>query len=89
MQRGQLIGQIKSPYQDLLEDCLTHCGTGALSLEAMAKELNGPGVLGVPHALQILDSNLPPDSIHFGYGDWGAFGYLYWGISHGNRTSAA
>jgi hypothetical protein len=21
---------------------------------------------GVPHALQILDSNLPPDSIHFG-----------------------
>ncbi len=24
------------------------------------------GVLGVPHALQILDSNLPPDSIHFG-----------------------
>ena len=24
------------------------------------------GVLGVPHALQILNSNLPPDSVHFG-----------------------
>jgi hypothetical protein len=44
------------------------------------------GVPGLPHALQFLDSNLPPDSIHFGLG--GAFGYLYWGISHGNRTSA-
>jgi len=45
-----------------------------------------------PHTIQILDSNLPPDSTHF----WrvetrlgGAFGYLYWGISHGIRTTAA
>ena len=30
------------------------------------------GVLGVPHALQILDSNLPPDSIHFGRDGLGA-----------------
>jgi hypothetical protein len=34
-------------------------------------------VLGLPHALQFLDSNLPPDSIHFGsVTAWGAFSYL-------------
>ena len=26
----------------------------------------------VPQAFQFLDSNLPPDSNHFGQGDWGA-----------------
>jgi hypothetical protein len=30
------------------------------------------GVLGLPHALQFLDSNLPPDSIHFGRDGLGA-----------------
>jgi hypothetical protein len=30
------------------------------------------GVLGLPQAPQILDSNLPPDSIHFGRGGLGA-----------------
>src|SRR6266446_7560527 len=30
------------------------------------------GVLGMPHALQILDSNLPPDSIHVGLRRLGA-----------------
>ena len=41
-----------------------------------------------PDAPQVLDSNLPPDSISFGWGDWGAFGYLYWSISHEHRTPA-
>ncbi len=30
------------------------------------------GVLGLPYALQFLDSNLPPDSIHFGRDGLGA-----------------
>jgi hypothetical protein len=46
-------------------------------------------VLGLPHALQFLDSNLPPDSIYFGRYGLGARPAIYWGISHGNRTSAA
>ena len=45
------------------------------------------GVLGLPHALQFLDSNLPPDSIHFGRDGLGArsaicIGVLIMGIEH-------
>ncbi len=45
------------------------------------------GVLGLPHALQFLDSNLPPDSIHFGRDGLGArsaicIGVLVMGIEH-------
>ena len=45
------------------------------------------GVLGLPHALQFLDSNLPPDSIHFGRDGLGArsaicIGALVMGIEH-------
>ncbi len=45
------------------------------------------GVLGLPHALQFLDSNLPPDSIHFGRDRLGArsaicIGVLVMGIDH-------
>jgi hypothetical protein len=29
------------------------------------------GVLGLPDALQFSDSNLPPDSVHFGVTAWG------------------
>ena len=43
--------------------------------------------LGCPHALQFLDSNLPPDSIHFGRDGLGArsaicIGVLVMGIEH-------
>ncbi len=55
----------------------------------MARSTDGrySGVLGVPHALQILDSNLPPDSIHFGRDGLGApsaicIGILVMGIEH-------
>ena len=53
----------------------------------MAKELNGTGVLGLPHVLQFLDSNLPPDSIYFGRVGLGArsaisIGILVMGIEH-------
>ena len=49
------------------------------------------GVLGVPHALQFLDSNLPPDSIHFGRDGLGArsaicIGVLVMGIEHRPRS---
>ncbi len=45
------------------------------------------GVLGLPHALQFLDSNLPPDSIHFGRNGLGArsaicIGVLVMGTEH-------
>jgi hypothetical protein len=45
------------------------------------------GVLGLPHALQFLDSNLPPDSIHFGRDGLGArsaicIGVLVMGTEH-------
>ena len=45
------------------------------------------GVLGLPHALQFLDSNLPPDSIHFGRDGLGArsaicMGILVMGMEH-------
>src|SRR6202165_6315320 len=45
------------------------------------------GVLGLPDALQFLDSNLPPDSIHFGRDGLGArsaicIGVLVMGIEH-------
>ena len=45
------------------------------------------GVPGLPHALQFLDSNLPPDSIHFGRDRLGArsaicIGELVMGIDH-------
>ena len=45
------------------------------------------GVLGLPHALQFLDSNLPPDSIHFGRDRLGArsaicIGVLVMGIEY-------
>jgi hypothetical protein len=44
-------------------------------------------VLGLPHALQFSDSNLPPDSIHFGRDGLGArsaicTGVLVMGIVH-------
>jgi hypothetical protein len=45
------------------------------------------GVLGLPHALQFLDSHLPPDSIHFGRGGLGVFGYLYWDTVMGIEPS--
>ena len=38
------------------------------------------GVLGLPHALQFLDSNLPPDSIHFGRDRVGARSAIYIGV---------
>ena len=45
------------------------------------------GVPGLPHALQFLDSNLPPDSIHFGRDGLGArsavcIGVLVMGTEH-------
>ena len=40
-------------------------GASCSSVAATAFRLHS-GVLGLPHALQFLDSNLPPDSIHFG-----------------------
>src|SRR5882757_7733490 len=48
------------------------------------------GVPGLPHALQFFDSNLPPDSIHFGRGGLGArsaicIGVLVMGIEHLQR----
>ena len=43
----------------------------------------------LPHALQFLDSNLPPDSIHFGRDGSGVRSAICRDISHGNRTSAA
>jgi hypothetical protein len=38
------------------------------------------GVLGMSHALQFLDSNLPPDSIHFGRDRLGARSAIYIGV---------
>jgi hypothetical protein len=38
------------------------------------------GVLGLPHALQFLDSNLPPDSIHFGRASLGACSAICIGV---------
>ena len=38
------------------------------------------GVLGLPHALQFLDSNLPPNSIHFGRDRLGARSAIYIGV---------
>jgi hypothetical protein len=40
-------------------------------------------VLSLPHALQFLDSNLPPDSIHFGRYGLGARSAIYWGLVMG------
>jgi hypothetical protein len=39
--------------------------------------------LGLPHALQFLDSNLPPDSIYFGRYGLGARSAIYWGLVMG------
>jgi hypothetical protein len=49
------------------------------------------GVAGLPHALQFFDSNLPPDSIHFGRDGLGArsaicIGVLLMGIEHRPRS---
>jgi hypothetical protein len=47
----------------------------------------------MPQAFQFLDSNLPPDSNHLRWGDWGAlailFGVLVMGTDHPPRDKQA
>ena len=38
------------------------------------------GALGLPHTLQFLDSNLPPDSVHFGHDSLGVRSVICIGV---------